>query len=268
MVEQERDKGWPMRGNSILLERVGGWDSQRRNILRIRVASGHEFSIDSCIIILFHDSTSAYLDVMWMKKQKETGLGGLGRPGARGKMRDPCCWSPCHDVTFPANLPEGSRPNLVWTANPRASRFPSIKPVGIDIEVEVRTVLHTPYSNQIVNLLFPPFLNIANSLVCCMRWLAIDGLVHFNPSAPATVHVPALGLVVAQVSESHLSSNTALHIRDMLPLPGSPSSSWAMYKSRLKAALDGADPRVCTAFWLFGTLHCSRLRQYTDTLKA
>lgn len=147
MVEQERDKGWPMRGNSILLERVGGWDSQRRNILRIRVASGHEFSIDSCIIILFHDSTSAYLDVMWMKKQKETGLGGLGRPGARGKMRDPCCWSPCHDVTFPANLPEGSRPNLVWTANPRASRFPSIKPVGIDIEVEVRTVLHTPYSN-------------------------------------------------------------------------------------------------------------------------
>lgn len=39
---------------------------------------------------------------------------------------------------------------------------------------------------------------------------------------------------------------------NMLPLPGAPSSSWAMYKARIKAALDGAQARVCLAFWLFG----------------
>ena len=39
---------------------------------------------------------------------------------------------------------------------------------------------------------------------------------------------------------------------NMLPLPGAPSSSWAMYRARLKAAFDGADARVCLAFWLFG----------------
>lgn len=40
----------------------------------------------------------------------------------------------------------------------------------------------------------------------------------------------------------------------MLPLPGAPSSSWAMWKARIKASFEGADLRVCTAFWLFGTL--------------
>jgi len=81
MVEQERDKGWPMRGNSILLERVGGWDSQRRNVLRIRVASGHEFSIHSCIIILFHDSTSAYLRSRCEldEEAKRDRIGGIGK---------------------------------------------------------------------------------------------------------------------------------------------------------------------------------------------
>ncbi len=39
---------------------------------------------------------------------------------------------------------------------------------------------------------------------------------------------------------------------NMLPLPGAPSSSWAMYKARIKAAFDGAEARVCLAFWLFG----------------
>ena len=39
----------------------------------------------------------------------------------------------------------------------------------------------------------------------------------------------------------------------MLPLPGSPDSSWARFRERLKATFSGADPRVCVAFWLFGT---------------
>ncbi|KAL8946305.1 MAG: hypothetical protein Q9222_007277 [Ikaeria aurantiellina] len=38
----------------------------------------------------------------------------------------------------------------------------------------------------------------------------------------------------------------------MLPMPGSPSSTWAMFLSRLKTSFSGADFRVCTAFWLFG----------------
>ncbi|KAH7122309.1 batten's disease protein Cln3 [Dendryphion nanum] len=40
-----------------------------------------------------------------------------------------------------------------------------------------------------------------------------------------------------------------------LPLPGSPAASWAMYKARLKAVFDGADPRVCAAFWIFGLIN-------------
>lgn len=38
----------------------------------------------------------------------------------------------------------------------------------------------------------------------------------------------------------------------LLPMPGSPASSWAVYRARLKAVFHGADPRVCAAFWLFG----------------
>lgn len=44
----------------------------------------------------------------------------------------------------------------------------------------------------------------------------------------------------------------------MLPLPGSPDSSSARFRERLKATFSGADPRVCVAFWLFGML--TRLR--------
>ncbi|KAH8424767.1 battenin family protein [Aspergillus melleus] len=41
----------------------------------------------------------------------------------------------------------------------------------------------------------------------------------------------------------------------MLPLPGSPSSSWARFRERLGALFSGADPRVCVAFWLFGLIN-------------
>ncbi|KIY00301.1 protein btn1 [Fonsecaea multimorphosa CBS 102226] len=40
-----------------------------------------------------------------------------------------------------------------------------------------------------------------------------------------------------------------------LPLPGSPSSSWAIFIERLKQSFSGADPRVCVAFWLFGLIN-------------
>ncbi|CAN9435925.1 unnamed protein product [Alternaria alternata] len=38
-------------------------------------------------------------------------------------------------------------------------------------------------------------------------------------------------------------------------MPGSPASSWAVYRARLKAVFHGADPRVCAAFWLFGLIN-------------
>ncbi|KAF2190643.1 batten's disease protein Cln3 [Zopfia rhizophila CBS 207.26] len=38
-------------------------------------------------------------------------------------------------------------------------------------------------------------------------------------------------------------------------MPGSPAASWAMYRARLGAIFDGADPRVCAAFWLFGLIN-------------
>jgi hypothetical protein len=43
-----------------------------------------------------------------------------------------------------------------------------------------------------------------------------------------------------------------------LPMPGSPGSSWAAYRARLKAVFDGADARVCAAFFLFGMQFCKR----------
>ncbi|KAF1943117.1 batten's disease protein Cln3 [Clathrospora elynae] len=38
-------------------------------------------------------------------------------------------------------------------------------------------------------------------------------------------------------------------------MPGSPASSWAIFRARLKRVFQGADPRVCGAFWLFGLIN-------------
>lgn len=39
----------------------------------------------------------------------------------------------------------------------------------------------------------------------------------------------------------------------LLPLPGAPSSSWALYRARLLSIFRHADTSVIVAFWLFGT---------------
>ncbi|KAL6710796.1 battenin CLN3 protein [Coniothyrium glycines] len=41
----------------------------------------------------------------------------------------------------------------------------------------------------------------------------------------------------------------------LLPMPGPPASSWALYRARLRAAFEGCDPRVFAAFWLFGLIN-------------
>ncbi|KAJ9649299.1 battenin CLN3 protein [Coniosporium tulheliwenetii] len=38
-------------------------------------------------------------------------------------------------------------------------------------------------------------------------------------------------------------------------MPGTPASSWATYRARLWSIFEGADPRVCAAFWLFGLVN-------------
>jgi battenin len=47
----------------------------------------------------------------------------------------------------------------------------------------------------------------------------------------------------------------------LLPMPGSPSSSWAVYQARLSTILKNVDNAVLVAFWLFGTSQglCSHL---------
>jgi len=41
----------------------------------------------------------------------------------------------------------------------------------------------------------------------------------------------------------------------MLPLPGSPSSSWALYQERFQSVFRGADSSVLIAFWFFGLIN-------------
>ncbi|KAI6803904.1 protein btn1 [Hortaea werneckii] len=41
----------------------------------------------------------------------------------------------------------------------------------------------------------------------------------------------------------------------MLPMPGAPTTSWSSYRARIQAAVEGADLRVCIAFWLFGLIN-------------
>jgi hypothetical protein len=109
IVEQERDKGWAdAEGIRFYWREWVGFSEEKKHP---QDRSGHEFSINFCII-LFHDSTSvSRCELDEEAKRDRIGGGGLGIGhsceawGARGKMRDPCCWSPCHDVTFPANLP-------------------------------------------------------------------------------------------------------------------------------------------------------------------
>lgn len=38
----------------------------------------------------------------------------------------------------------------------------------------------------------------------------------------------------------------------MLPMPGSPSFSWPMFRQRMGTYVDGVDWNVVIAFWLFG----------------
>lgn len=51
----------------------------------------------------------------------------------------------------------------------------------------------------------------------------------------------------------------------LLPLPGTPGSSWAVYKARFKAIFHGADTSVLVAFWLFGIYDSALAAELTLT---
>ncbi|KAL4933458.1 CLN3-domain-containing protein [Aspergillus undulatus] len=60
---------------------------------------------------------------------------------------------------------------------------------------------------------------------------------------------------IGRVNESRAGKATVMPDERMLPLPGSPSSSWARFRAQLGALFQGADPKVCVAFWLFGLIN-------------
>ncbi|KAL1966135.1 hypothetical protein VTN77DRAFT_4883 [Rasamsonia byssochlamydoides] len=41
----------------------------------------------------------------------------------------------------------------------------------------------------------------------------------------------------------------------LLPLPGTPASTWARFRERFKAIFNDANPRVCAAFWFLGLIN-------------
>jgi battenin len=43
----------------------------------------------------------------------------------------------------------------------------------------------------------------------------------------------------------------------MIPLPGAPSSSWALFRQRLSTMFEHVDKRIVGSFWLFGELRVS-----------
>ncbi|KAH9431133.1 battenin CLN3 protein [Pyricularia oryzae] len=49
--------------------------------------------------------------------------------------------------------------------------------------------------------------------------------------------------------------NRSPHSSGLLPMPGSTSASWAVYRSRLVSVFRGVDSSVLIAFWLFGLIN-------------
>ncbi|KAK3343488.1 protein btn-1 [Lasiosphaeria hispida] len=49
--------------------------------------------------------------------------------------------------------------------------------------------------------------------------------------------------------------NTSPSSAGLLPLPGSPASSWAVYRARLAGFVQNADTAVLVAFWFFGLIN-------------
>ncbi|KAI0966096.1 Batten's disease protein Cln3 [Xylaria arbuscula] len=54
---------------------------------------------------------------------------------------------------------------------------------------------------------------------------------------------------------SHSSAAASLSSSGLLPMPGSPSASWAVYKARLASVWSHRDATILVAFWLFGLIN-------------
>lgn len=62
------------------------------------------------------------------------------------------------------------------------------------------------------------------------------------------------GFRIGKCSIQEQARRTSPYARPMLPMPGTPGATLSRYKARLAAVFQGADPRVCLAFWLFGMI--------------
>lgn len=123
-----------------------------------------------------------------------------------------------------------------------------------------RAFAHPPDDNRATarsnHTLISPYLSIRPflALVPCAHTRHTLRPSHNPPLEP---HLPAIRSAIcscdcatlfSRITMSRSPSSSAL-----LPLPGSPGSSWPMYRARLKALFHGADATVVVSFWLFGT---------------
>lgn len=91
----------------------------------------------------------------------------------------------------------------------------------------------TPVIPNIIHLHLPSRLQVTRA--------ALNGHPHAFRNAPPPYSFPKM------TSASRSPSSSGL-----LPMPGTPSSSWAVYRARLRAILSHSDLAVVVAFWLFG----------------
>ncbi|KAL3462924.1 CLN3 protein-domain-containing protein [Aspergillus heterothallicus] len=80
--------------------------------------------------------------------------------------------------------------------------------------------------------------------------ISTEDLVH-------TIHSLGMhtGIDLEEMSRIGAWISVVMPEEPMLPLPGSPSSSWARFRAQFAALFHGADPKVCVAFWLFGLIN-------------
>lgn len=85
--------------------------------------------------------------------------------------------------------------------------------------------------------------------------LARNGLINAAPSHVLAIHAPYavhnVGLALISYTRAAMSGRSPAS-SGLLPMPGSPSSSWAVYRARLASILGHSDTKVVAAFWLFG----------------
>ncbi|KAK3936607.1 CLN3 protein-domain-containing protein [Diplogelasinospora grovesii] len=121
-------------------------------------------------------------------------------------------------------------------------------------EVGEFTVL-TNFQGQTLAAIFPSLEPLTSfhryylSLISLLNIPAANRIVNTFPN-----DVRSIATMNRSFSSSSSSSSSGL-FQVPLPMPGSPSSSWAIYRARFASIFQGADSSVLIAFWLFGLIN-------------